>query len=75
MGAYTPRVSVVVAVSVTEVPVMVSGYCPTATELDTVSARALLFVVGLVKNEAVTPVGRPAMERFTLPENPYWEFT
>ena len=71
VGAYTPRVSVVVAVRAPEVPVMVRGYCPIATELDAVRVRTLLLVVGLVEKEAVTPVGRPETERLTLPANPY----
>ena len=54
-----------------DVPVMVSGYCPTGAELDTVNVKALLLVVGFVPKEAVTPVGRPEIERFTLPVKPY----
>lgn len=71
VGTYTARVSVVVAVRVPEVPVMVSGYCPAAIELDAVKVSVLLLVVGLLENAAVTPVGSPETERFTLPENPY----
>ena len=75
VGAYTPMVSVVVAVSVPEVPVMVSVYGPTATELDAASVSVLLPVVGLGEKDAVTPVGRPETERFTLPVKPYCGLT
>ena len=54
-----------------EVPVMVSGYCPTSAVLPTVRTRALLPVVELGENAAVTPLGRPAMERATLLLKPY----
>ena len=40
-----------------------------------VSVSMLLEVVGFGVNAAVTPLGRPDTERFTLPANPYWEFT
>ena len=63
--------SVVVAVCVPEVPVIVSGYGPAATELDAVRVKVLLPVAGLGEKEAVTPVGRPETDRFTLPVNPY----
>ena len=60
-----------VSVTLPDVPVMVKLYCPMAVELLTVSVSTLLPVVGFGENDAVTPLGRPETERFTLPENPY----
>lgn len=42
-----------------------------AAELFAVNVSMLLLVVGFAEKDAVTPLGRPAMERFTLPANPY----
>jgi len=39
------------------------------------SVNVLSYVVGLGENDAVTPLGKPDTERFTLPANPYWEVT
>ncbi len=60
-----------VAVCVPDVPVIVSVYCPTAAELVAVSVMVLLLVVGFGEKDAVTPLGRPDTEKFTLPVNPY----
>ena len=60
-----------VAVWVPEVPLMVRLYCPVGAELLAASVRALVPVVGFGFHRAVTPAGRPEMERFTLPVNPY----
>lgn len=65
-----------VAVRLPAVPVMVKGYWPTTAELLVVSVRTLFPDVGFVPQVAVTPLGRPDVTaRFTLPANPYWEFT
>ena len=66
---------VVVAVRLPDVPVMVNVYCPMLTELSAVSVNRLLPVVGFGEKDAVTPLGRPEIERFTLPENPFAELT
>ncbi len=50
---------------------MVRVYCPRLAELLAVSVSVLLPVVGFGEKEAVTPLGRPETERFTLPVNPY----
>ena len=71
-GVYTPSVSVVVTVCVPEVPVIVKLYCPRVAALLAVSVRVLFPVVGFGEKDAVTPLGRPDTERFTLPVNPYW---
>lgn len=61
---------VVVAVREPEVPVTVTVNAPTVAELLAVSVSTLLLVVGLVPNEAVTPVGKPDAASVTLPVNP-----
>ena len=71
LGAYTVRVSVVLAVSVPEVPVMVTVFGPIAAVLAAVNVTLLEFVVGFCENDAVTPLGKPETERFTLPVKPY----
>lgn len=81
LGAYTPRVRVVVAVKVPDVPVIVSVLEPTLAELLTVSVRMLeveyrpLTAAGFGEKLAVTPAGRPDTARFTLPVNPYCGYT
>ena len=59
-----------VAVSVPDVPVIVSLEVPGAAVLLAVKVRILDPVVGLVPNEPVTPVGNPDTASVTLPENP-----
>jgi hypothetical protein len=59
-----------VAVRLPDVPVTVSGYCPMAVELLAVSVKVLFPVVGFGEKDAVTPLGKPETERFTLPVNP-----
>lgn len=58
-----------------DVPVMVTVYCPTGVELLAVRVRLLYEVAGLGEKDAVTPLGKPETERFTLPLNPYCENT
>ncbi len=54
----------------------VTVYCPTLAELLDVSVSKDDPVVGFVPHDAVTPVGRPDVTaRFTLPVNPFREFT
>src|ERR1700722_11285340 len=60
----------VVAVSEPEVPVIVTVDEPVVAVLLAVRVSTLLFVVGLVPNEAVTPLGKPAAARVTLPVKP-----
>jgi membrane-associated protease RseP (regulator of RpoE activity) len=59
------------AVSVWEVPVMVTVAGPRAAVLLAVSISTLVPVVGFGVNDAVTPLGRTDVTaRFTLPANP-----
>jgi len=66
----TASAIVVVAVSEPEVPVTVTVNAPVVAVLLAVRVSTLLLVVGLVPNEAVTPLGKPDAARITLPVNP-----
>jgi hypothetical protein len=70
-GAKIPSATKPVAVWVPETPVTVRVYCPKGAVGATVRVSAELDNVGFVANDAVTPVGSPDTDRFTLPENPY----
>ena len=69
-GAFTSRAIVVVAVTVPEMPVMVTRYEPRIAELLTVSVSTLFPDAGFVPNDAVTPLARPETDRLTLSVNP-----
>ena len=64
-----------VTVSVPEVAVIVRLYCPGVAALVAVSVKVLVVVAGLGDHDAVTPLGRPDTDRFTLPVNPYCGYT
>lgn len=64
------RETVVVCVSVPEVPVIVTVEVPVVAVELAVNVTTLVEVVGLVPNVAVTPDGRAEVERVTLPVNP-----
>jgi hypothetical protein len=67
----TVRATVVVAVSVPEVPVIVTVVGPpVAAEPLAVSVSVLVPAVGFGLNNAVTPLGRTDVARVTLPVNP-----
>jgi hypothetical protein len=62
----------VVAVWDPEVPVMVTVLVPSGAELLAVRVSTLPPVAaGFGEKFAVTPLGKPAAERLTLPSNPY----
>jgi hypothetical protein len=63
----TVSATVVVAVSVPEVPVMVTVEVPAVAVLLAVSVRTLDVVEDAGLNEAVTPAGRPDAANVTLP--------
>ena len=54
-----------------DVPVIVSVLLPPLAVLLAVSVSVLAPVVDVGEKEAVTPLGKPDTERFTLPLNPY----
>jgi hypothetical protein len=66
---------VVLAVRLPLVPVMVTVDEPAVAELLALSVNTLVPVVGLVPNDAVTPLGRPLAASVTLPLNPLAGFT
>ena len=63
------------AVSVPEVPLMVTLEFSIVAVLLATSVSRLLPVVGLVPNVIVTPLGNPDATRFTLPLNPFRSVT
>ena len=70
------RFVVVLAVTLPEVPVMVTKKLPGVEGLAAVSVIMLEPVeVGFGAKAAVTPVGRPDAAKLTLPANPYCGFT
>jgi hypothetical protein len=74
--AYTPRARVVVSVRLPDVPVIVKLYWPMGAELLAVSVSWLNPDVGFVPHDAVTPLGKAEVTaRFTVPVNPFREFT
>jgi hypothetical protein len=66
---------VVLAERLPLVPVMVTVDEPAVAELLALSVNTLDPVVGLVPNDAVTPLGRPLAASVTLPLNPPAGFT
>lgn len=69
-GALIVRFTVVVCVSVPDVPVMVIALVPVVAVLLAVKVRTLVPVVGLVPKVAVTPAGRAELESVTDPVKP-----
>jgi len=66
----TVSVIVVEAVREPDVPLIVTVNVPAVAVLLADSVSTLVLVVGLVPNDAVTPLGRPEAARVTLPVNP-----
>ena len=66
----TVREILVVDVSVPEVPVMVTADVPAVAVPLATRVSTLLPLVGLVANEAITPLGSPETVRVTPPVNP-----
>ena len=50
---------------------MVTVDVPVVAVLLTVSVKALVAVAGFGLNVAVTPLGSPVADKFTLPVNPF----
>jgi hypothetical protein len=66
-NAFTVSVMVVVAVRPSSVPVTVRLNVPTVAVVLAVRDSRLLLTPGFGLNDAVTPLGRPDIERFTNP--------
>jgi hypothetical protein len=62
---------VVFAVCGPETPEIVTVLVPTAAVLLAVKVNWAIPVTGFGEIEAVTPLGSPEAERFTVPVNPY----
>ena len=75
VGVMTFSVNEVVAVSDPDVPVIVTVLALTVAVGLAVNVTMEELVVGFVEKTAVTPVGRPEIDRFTLPMNPYSSLT
>ena len=71
----TVRAIVVLAVKLPELPLIVTVAVPVVAVLFAIRVSTLPPVVGLVANDAVTPLGKPDAVRVTLPVNPYWPVT
>lgn len=69
-GAVTVRVIAAVAFRLPEVPVTVTVVAPNAALALAVKVNVLAVAVLDGLNPAVTPLGKPAMARFTAPLNP-----
>jgi hypothetical protein len=70
-GAFTVRLSVVVLVSVPDVPVIVTATVPVAAVALAVRVSVLVPLAGLGLNIAVTPLGKPDAVRVTVPLKPF----
>ena len=64
------RVSEVLEVRPPELPVIVTDAVPIVAVLDAVRVRTLDVAVGLLENDAVTPLGRFEAAKVTLPVKP-----
>ena len=71
----TVNAIVVDAVSVPDVPLMVTIEVPAVAELLAANVTTLLPVVGFVPNVVVTPVGSPEVASVTLPLKGLTSFT
>jgi hypothetical protein len=71
LGPWMESVRVVVSVRLPDVPVIVSVALPPLAVLLAVRVSVLAPVVEVGEKEAVTPLGKPETDRFTLPVNPY----
>src|SRR6266849_4930431 len=67
----TVRASVVVLLKLPEVPVMVTVDVPIVAALPAASVKVLVPVVLAGLKEAVTPVGNPEADKFTVPVKPF----
>jgi len=70
LGAVIVSGRTAVAFKDPDVPVMVTFAVPPGAVLLAVNVRTLVPLVGLVPQDAVTPVGSPVAASFTTPVNP-----
>ena len=62
---------VVVCVKLPEVPVMVTVAVPVLAVPLVVNVNTLVAVAGFGLNDALTPLGRPDVDKVTLPLKPF----
>ena len=74
-GALTSSATSVLPVKDPEVPATLIRYDPRTAELPTVRISVLLAEVGLLPQDAVTPLGKPDTASSTLPVNPLRSLT
>src|SRR5215471_2955953 len=70
-GGKTLRLIVVVCVKLPDVPVIVTVTVPVVAALLAVSVNVLVAVAGFGLKDAVTPLGRPDVDKLTLPLKPF----
>jgi hypothetical protein len=70
VGVNTPSITVMVEVKLPDVPVTVKFAVPKLADGLAVSVNVVLEFDDVGENDAVTPVGSPDTEKFTLPLNP-----
>lgn len=70
-GAPTVMLSRLDAVTLPEVPVITALYWPMLADAEAVRVIVLEKDVGFGEIDAVTPLGKPEIEKLTLPENPF----
>jgi hypothetical protein len=75
VDALTVRLTVMVCVSVPDVPEMVTVEVPVAAELRAVSVSVLVPAVLAGLKEAVTPLGNPEADKLTVPVKPFCGLT
>jgi len=69
------REIVVVRVKLPELPAMVMVTVPVLAVLLAVSVKVLVAVAGFGLKDAVTPLGKPVADKFTLPLKLFWGVT
>jgi hypothetical protein len=74
-GAVMVNPTIVVLLSVPDVPVTVTLYVPTGAVLLALKVRELVLLVLTGLNAAVTPVGNAVAVRPTIPVKPFWPLT
>jgi len=72
---FTVRERVTLLVRFADVPVMVNVTVPVVATLLAARVNVLVPEVGFALNDAVTPLGRPVVDKLTLPLKPYWGTT
>ncbi len=70
-GGVTVKVIVLVFIKLPDEPVIVTVAVPVVAVLLVANVNVLVMVAGFGLNEALTPLGRPEADKFTLPLKPF----